>query len=162
MHQIVEQITIEGKSKRVLVSVGKYFMEVFDDNQALTHALKNQQKPYRFIRSKANPYYGRNQRMNLIHDNGRAIMIWKRRKSELGIYGILCSTLINDSEISTLDLIVDGVKLARDNWDDQHFYTYLDPKSDKFNDLSKAYLKAGWKKAGVTQRNFEIFTVELE
>lgn len=159
MHGFRYHPSSKGEKKKILVLIGQYWTEVLDDNPLFNHTLKENKISHR--QSKSSPYSGRNQRLNLMYLTGQALMVWKRKKSERGYYGIQCTLFINHSSILSSKLIVDGQKLAGEQWDDVRFFIHLNPKED-FKNLANSFVKAGWKMVGLTKdKRSHIYEIEV-
>ncbi len=160
MYSFREQPTTTGEMKVYYVLVGQYWTQIHDDNPMFKQALVSHKVPYsKFRLCKTNPYADGSRRINLMYEMGQAIMGWKRKKSDMGYHGIQCVLFCNKSNIISSRLLVDGQKLARERFEDERYFVYLDPNEENYENIRNSFQKAGWKKVGTSKKNLEILEI---
>ena len=59
----------------------------------------------------------------------------------------------NEGQRLSSELILEAEALAWSKWPGERFYTYVDPRKIKSKNPGFCFLKAGWRKCGITKVN---------
>lgn len=88
--------------------------------------------------------------MVLLTPHCDALFVWRKFESDDGQEGVNCAVFRNESSQLSSDLILEAEKLAWDKWPNERLYTYVAPKKIRSTNPGYCFLKAGWRKCGVT------------
>ena len=80
-----------------------------------------------------------------------AVFAWRKFIDDSGQQGVCCSIFRNESPHLSSDMIREAMQWARDKWPNERLYTLIDPKRVKSTNPGYCFLKAGWRKCGVTK-----------
>ena len=117
------------------------------------HYYKDGRKPRLFV--------GPGEKLVLITEDGLAVFVWRKFKDDSGQTGINCAVFRNEGSRRSSELILEAEKLAWEKWNGERLYTYVDSKKIKSSNPGFCFLKAGWKKVGITKWNKLIILQKL-
>jgi len=80
-----------------------------------------------------------------------ALFVWRRFKDASGQQGINCAVFRNESHYLASDLIRQADAIADFVWPCRRHYTYVRKEAVKSTNAGFCFLKAGWKKCGLTK-----------
>lgn len=92
-------------------------------------------------------FSGNGESLVLISENGDALWCWRKVNGE----GINCSIFHNESPIQSSFLILEAEELAWERWPNERLYTYVNSRKIRSTNPGYCYLKAGWRKCGLTK-----------
>jgi hypothetical protein len=122
-------------------------------------------KPYRDGRNPA-LFVGPGQKMVLVTPDCRALFVWRKFISGDGQLGVNCAVFRNENAGLASELIREADRLAWERWPGERHYTYVDAKRVKSGNPGCCFLKAGWRRCGLTKVNklliFEILPIGRE
>lgn len=118
--------------------------EMFDRHYS-RYKYKDGRKPKLFV--------GPGEKMVLMTPCGLALFVWRKFISGDGQQGVNCAIFRNESAIRSSDLILEAEQLALERWGATRFYTYVNPRKIRSNNPGFCFLKAGWRKCGITKHN---------
>ena len=98
-------------------------------------------------------FVGPGERMVLLEKNLDALFVWRKFKSGDGQVGVNCAVFRNESKFKSSDLILEAEVLARQRWPGHRFFTYVNARKIKSSNPGYCFLKAGWRKCGITKWN---------
>lgn len=98
-------------------------------------------------------FVGPGQKMVLMTPDARAIFVWRKFKSDDGQQGINCAVFRRESGPKASLLIRAAMDLAWKRWPGERLYTYVDAKKIKSVNPGACFIKAGWKRCGITKWN---------
>lgn len=127
--------------------------EVYDGNATAFDLFR---RHYSFSRSKRIPesetrIAGPGQKMVLLTADARALFVWRKFISKDGQQGINCAVFRNEGPSLASTLIREAMALAWARWPGERFYTYVNPRKVKSANPGYCFLRAGWKRCGVTK-----------
>ena len=99
-------------------------------------------------------------KMLLLTPDARALFAWRQFKSDNGQIGVNCAIFRNEGSDAgrASDLIQAAVIHAWERWPGERLYTYVDPSKVRHKrDPGRCFLKAGFKRCGVTKDGLLIF-----
>jgi hypothetical protein len=83
-----------------------------------------------------------------------ALFVWRKFIDASGQHGINCAVYRNESMSPGSGLLFEAELLALRKWPDaDRFYTYINPREVKGNPPGNVFLRAGWKRCGITKWN---------
>jgi hypothetical protein len=127
---------------------------IFDRHYSRYH-YKDGRKPKLFC--------GPGEKIVLCTSTFSALFIWRKFVSGDGQQGINCAVFRNESTILSSTLILEAEQLAWLRWPGQRLYTYVKPLGVRSSNPGFCFIKAGWRKCGVTKVNklliFEKFPI---
>lgn len=99
-------------------------------------------------------FSGKGESLVLLTKDCRALFCWRKVEPE----GIYCSVFHRDAGILASELILEAEQLALQKWpDNKRFYTHVDPKKVHSSNPGYCFLKAGWRKCGITKKGLIIW-----
>lgn len=94
---------------------------------------------------------GPGEKMLLLSADARALFVWRKFISKDGQQGVNCAVFRNESAHRSSDLILAAMALARTRWPGERFYTYVNPRKVRSSNPGYCFLKAGWRRCGITK-----------
>jgi hypothetical protein len=98
-------------------------------------------------------FVGPGEKMVLMTPDARAIFAWRKFRSDDGQVGINNSIFRNSGPELSSALILEAMKLAWERWPGLRLYTYVDPRKVRSSNPGYCYMRAGWRKCGITKWN---------
>jgi len=98
-------------------------------------------------------FVGPGRKMVLMTSDCKALFVWRKFISDDGQQGINCAVFRNEGNYLSSDLILEAEQLVWNAWSNERLYTYIDPKKVKSSNPGYCFLKAGWRKCGITKKN---------
>jgi len=95
----------------------------------------------------------------LTHDN-KALFVWRKFIDDSGQQGVNCSVFRNEGAILSSLLIKEAVTICRRRWSKERLYTYINPKKIRSSNPGYCFLKAGWRKCGMTKGGLIILELQ--
>lgn len=136
-----------AKNSKFKPLVGAYWIEALSDDELILNELKRLRLSKYLRPSKSDrSVYGNNTRLILRHMTGQAIFIWEKKLLSSKQDGIKCVLFINNSRISSEQLLEEAMKFARLCWIEATFYADIQPLLHPEN-FKQLLLDAGWKKS---------------
>lgn len=109
-------------------------------------------KPYRDGRD-PKLFVGPGEKLVLLTADASSLFIWRKFISGDGQDGINCAAFRNKSALLGSDLVREADRIADDRWPGQRHYTYVNPRKVKGNPPGNIFLRAGWRRCGITKWN---------
>lgn len=116
--------------------------ELFDRHYS-RYRYADGRKPKKFI--------GPGEYMLLMTPCGKAMFPWKKFRDASGQQGVNCGIFRNESAIRSSDLIREAVAMAWDRWPNERLYTYVNPRKIRSTNPGCCFIKAGWRRCGITK-----------
>lgn len=91
--------------------------------------------------------------MVLLTPNSDALFVWRKFISGDGQSGVNCAVFRNEGATRSSDLITAAMEIGWSRWPGARFYTYVNARKVKSSNPGYCFLKAGWRKCGVTKNN---------
>jgi hypothetical protein len=107
-------------------------------------------KPYRDGRDPA-LFVGPGEKMVLLTPDAKGLFVWRKFISGNAQQGINCAVFRNEAAGLASDLIREADRLAWERWPGERHYTYVNPKRVRSRNPGYCFMKAGWRKCGVTK-----------
>jgi len=107
-------------------------------------------RPYRDGRNPAK-FVGPGEYMALLTPDARALFVWRKFISLDRQTGVNCSVFRNEGPTLSSDLIREAMRLAWERWPGERLYTYVNPRKILSANPGYCFLKAGWRRCGVTK-----------
>jgi hypothetical protein len=107
-------------------------------------------KPYRDGRNPA-LFVGPGEKMVLLTPDCKALFVWRKYVSDDGQEGVNCSVFRNEGAGLASELIREADRLAWERWPGLRHFTYVNAKKVRSTNPGCCFLKAGWKRCGVTK-----------
>ena len=80
-----------------------------------------------------------------------AIFVWRKFISGDNQDGVNCMLFRNEGPILSSTLILEAEGIAWRRWPGERFYTYVDSRRVRSTNPGYCFLKAGWRKCGLTK-----------
>lgn len=80
-----------------------------------------------------------------------AVFVWRRFIDRSGQQGVNCAAFRNEGTLLSSDLIHAADTLAFTRWPGERHYTYVNPRKIRSTNPGACFLKAGWKRCGVSK-----------
>jgi hypothetical protein len=108
-------------------------------------------------------FVGPGEKMVLLTPDARALFVWRKFISGDGQQGVNCAVFRNEGAGRSSDLIRAACVLAWERWPGARLYTYVNPSKIRSTNPGCCFLKAGWRRCGVTKwRKLLIFECSAE
>lgn len=129
------------------------WIEVHDANDT-GRALFHRHYSYAPYRDGRRPlkFVGPGENMVLLTVDAKALFVWRKFISAANQHGINCSIFRNEGPRRSSDLIREADQLAWERWPGERHYTYVNPRKVRSTNPGCCFLKAGWRKCGITQK----------
>jgi len=89
-----------------------------------------------------------------------ALFVWRKNKFRRDDQvGVECTIFRNEGPMLSSDLIREAIKIARNKWPNERFFTYVNPSAIKSTDPGHCFKQAGWKRIG-TNRTGKLILLE--
>ena len=123
------------------------------DGDAMARGLFDRHYSRRHYKDGRRPklFVGPGEKMILMTTDGKALFVWRKFISDAGQEGVNCAIFRNEGPILSSVLILEAEELAKIKWPGERFYTYVNPKKIKSTNPGFCFIKAGWRKCGVTK-----------
>lgn len=83
----------------------------------------------------------------------RALFVWRKFISGDGQQGVNCAIFRNEGAGLSSELIEEADAIADHRWPGERHYTYVNPRAVASSNPGYCFLKAGWKRCGITKWN---------
>lgn len=108
------------------------------------YTFRQGRKVYQFV--------GPGEKMVLLTPCARALFVWRKFISDAPLSdGINCAVFHNEGAGLASDLIRAADAEAGARWPGERHYTYVNPRKVRSSNPGCCFLKAGWRKCGVTK-----------
>jgi len=117
-------------------------------------ARKDSPKIFQFI--------GPGEKLVLITPDAKALFAWRKFINDAGENGVNCCIFRNEGSVygKSSDLIIKAMAIAWERWPKERLYTYVDADKVRHKrDPGRSFIKAGFKKCGITKSGKLIFEV---
>lgn len=123
------------------------------DGDASARSIFRRHYSYRPYRDGRDPalFVGPGEKMVLLTPDARALFVWRRFISGDGQQGVNCAVFRNEGGSMSSELIRAADKLAEERWPGERHYTYVNPAKVQSQNPGCCFLKAGWRKCGLTK-----------
>jgi len=101
-------------------------------------------------------FVGPGQKMVLMTPDARAIFAWRKFISGDGQQGVNCAIFRNEmprSKTDSSELVAAADALADLRWPGERHYTYVNPRAVQSSNPGYCFIKAGWRRCGITKWN---------
>lgn len=98
-------------------------------------------------------FVGPGQKMVLTTPCRRALFVWRKFISGDGQQGVNCMIFRNEGAGLSSSLIREADALADRRWPGERHYTYVNPRKIGSSNPGFCFIKAGWRKCGITKWN---------
>ena len=106
-------------------------------------------------------FVGPGEKLVLVIPDYSALFVWRKFQSDDNQEGVNCSVFRNESVYLSSWLILQAEEWAWFRWPGERLYTYIAPKKIKSSNPGFCYLKAGWRKCGITKVHKHIIMEKL-
>lgn len=114
------------------------------------HQYKDNRRSDIFYRNR-NLIGGPGEKYPLVTANYDALFFWRKFRDDSGQVGVNCSIFRNESNLLSSDLIKEACSIAWLRWPGERLYTTVDPTKIRSSNPGCCYIKAGWRKCGITK-----------
>jgi hypothetical protein len=99
----------------------------------------------------------------LVTPDHLALFVWRRFISMDCQEGVNCAVFRNEGPTLSSELILDAEQHARDRWPDvRRFYTYVNPRKVRSSNPGYCFIRAGWRRCGMTTKRLIVLEKRLE
>lgn len=130
------------------------WIEIKDANDTARTIFDRHYSRYRYADGrKPTKFIGPGQYMLLMTANADAIFAWRKFISADGQTGVNCAIFRNEQPATlSSDLIREAMRLAWKRWPGERLFTYVNPRKVRAKrDPGRCFIRAGWRKCGVTK-----------
>lgn len=104
---------------------------------------KDGRNPVRFV--------GPGERIVLVTQDGKALFVWRKFRDASDQFGVNCAVFRNEGDVLSSSLISEAERIAWERWPGERLYTYVNPRKIRSTNPGYCFIKAGWRKCGITQ-----------
>lgn len=101
-------------------------------------------------------FCGPGQKIVLRTLNADALWVWRKFKDDSGQTGINCAVFRNEGCVKSSELVRQADAIADFVWPGERHYTYVNAKKIRSKNPGFCFLRAGWKKVGMTKNGLYI------
>ena len=98
-------------------------------------------------------FVGPGEKMVLTTHCARGLFVWRKFISGDGQQGVNCAVFRNETDALSSYLIKEADRLADQRWPGERHYTYVNSRKIKSTNPGYCFIKAGWRKCGITKHN---------
>ncbi len=103
-------------------------------------------------RNSTGHFVGPGERLVLLTPDARALFVWRLEKFRRDDQsGINCSIFRNEGAGLSSHLIREACRMAWDRWPNARLFTTVNPRKIRSVNPGCCFIKAGWKKCGITK-----------
>ena len=107
-------------------------------------------------------FVGPGEKMVLLTIECDALFVWRKFISDDGQDGVNCAVFRNEGQCLSSELIREACELAWVRWPNERLYTYVAPLKIRSSNPGYCFIKAGWRKCGVSKGGLVILELTLE
>jgi len=98
-------------------------------------------------------FCGPGEKLVLMTPDKKALFVWRKNKyRQDGQNGVECALFRNEGAGLSSALIKEALKIAKEKWADERFFTYVKPTAIKSDNPGFCFKRAGWKEVGINKR----------
>lgn len=98
-------------------------------------------------------FVGPGEKLVLLTPCARALFAWRRFKSDDGQDGVNCAVFRNEGAGLSSELIRAAAVIAWARWPGERLYTYVNPRKVRSSNPGFCFLKAGWRRCGISKES---------
>jgi hypothetical protein len=98
-------------------------------------------------------FCGPGEKLVLLWPDASALFVWRRFISGDGQQGVNCAVFRNEGDELSSDLIRKADAIADARWPGERHYTYVNARRVRSTNPGYCFLKAGWRRCGITKWN---------
>lgn len=139
-------------SLQTSLNFGEVWIEMKDGNDTCRHIFDRHYSRY-FYKDGRKPklFVGPGQKMVLLTPCAKALFVWRKFIDASGQTGVNCAIFRNEGAGLSSSLINEADRLADIRWPMERHYTYVSQTKVQSSNPGYCFLKAGWKKCGITK-----------
>lgn len=128
---------------------------IINDGNEYARKIFHRHYSYRPYRDDRRPklFVGPGEKMVLVTKNCDAIFVCRKFANRNNQQGINCAIFRNESDTLSSLLILEAEEMAWKKWEPQRLYTYINSRRIKSSNPGYCFLKAGWRRCGITKVN---------
>ena len=136
------------------ITGGGHWWEVKDGDDRVREVFDRHYSRIRYLDGRAPKLFvGPGEKMVLVTPELDAIFIWRKFINADGQWGVNCAAFRNESQVLSSALIVEAEALAWRRWPNERLYTYVNPRKIRSSNPGCCFMKAGWRRCGITKIN---------
>lgn len=129
-----------------------------DGDRALLELYNRHYSAYQYRDGRVRKLFcGPGEKIVLRTQSADAMFVWRKFIDGSGQQGINCAVFRNESQIKSSELIRQADEIAFAIWPNCRHYTYVNPRAVASVNPGYCFIKAGWKKCGMTKGGLLIF-----
>ena len=101
-------------------------------------------------------FVGPGQKTVLLAGGDKALFVWRKFRSMNHQEGVNCAVFRNEGAGLSSDLIQEADRVAWERWPGERLYTYVNAGRVKSRNPGYCFIKAGWRRCGVTKSGLVI------
>ena len=137
--------------------------EVHDGNDTARALFNHHYSRRRYRDGRKNLLFvGPGEKFVLLTTDARALFVWRKFISDDHQQGVNCAIFRNEGYARSSDLIRAADEMAWRRWpSEKRHYTYVNPRKIRSTNPGFCFIRAGWRKCGLTKRRFIILEICL-
>lgn len=110
---------------------------------------------------KRTQFVGPGEKVVLRTESADAMFVWRKFIDDSGQQGINCAVFRNESAHQSSELIRQADRIADCLWPNSRHYTYVRAEKIKSKNPGFCFIKAGWKRCGMTKSGLHILELTI-
>jgi hypothetical protein len=107
-------------------------------------------------------FVGPGEKTVLLHADGSALFVWRKFISGDGQEGVNCAVFRNEGDTLSSVLILEAHGIAWERWPGERLYTYVNPRKVQSANPGYCFIRAGWRRCGVTKGGLLVLEMRPE
>ena len=132
-------------------AVYEHWQEFRDGNARALEIFDRHYTSERAHLRKVDQFVGPGQKLVLLTAAADALFAWRKHISDDGQQGVNCAVFRNEGPLLSSDLILEAMAIAWLRWPGERLYTYVDPEEIESTNPGYCFIKAGWRRCGMTK-----------
>jgi len=132
---------------------GGYWYSVLDGDGVARDIYNRHYSRYHYADGrKPKLFVGPGEKMVLLGQDSKALFVWRKFINDDGQTGVNCAVFRNEGTHLSSELILEAEQLAWSRWPGERLYTYVNGTAVQSSNPGYCFIKAGWRKCGVTKK----------
>ncbi len=145
-------------AEQLLLATGAPWIRVRDGNRTALSIFDRHYSSRRAHVRRVDQFVGPGFKLVLLTPDARALFAWRKFINDDGQHGINCAVFRNEGSGGgrSSDLIRAADVIAFEKWPGERHYTYVDPGEIRSTNPGYCFIKAGWRRCGMTKGGLHI------
>jgi len=146
-----------------LFPISGNWQQVKDGNPIALEMYERHYSAYHYADGRIRKLFcGPGYKLVLLAMDNKALFVWRKFIDGSGQKGINCAVFRNEGTVLSSLLIKEAVEICRKKWPKERLYTYVNKEKIRSTNPGYCFIKAGWRKCGITKGGLIILELEAE